>query len=117
MSGHAAISKARRDGLLEKAKSVLARGWCKIHQAENSEGKPTGISASDAVSFCVYGAVGFVCPDADTARQVREYLQDVLEWRTGWREVANWANDPRRTHEQILELFDAAKSYRMRQAS
>lgn len=102
-----------RNRILDKACKLIAQGWCQKFQATDGHGNPTAISANNAKAFCPYGAIFAVSSTSDQAKVAITSLQDVLERRTGFREVSAWNADPRRTQEQVLALLAAAKQQRM----
>lgn len=81
--------------------------WTQKDLAKNAKGVGTHSHSSDAVCFCLYGAVNVVYASNERAR-VLMALMDTLMAITGDDRLAAWNDDPERTFEDIVDLCKKA---------
>ena len=77
-------------------KGAFSRGWFNV---------PVRAQSQTARRFCAHGAI------LRAARELRLPISgalEVLEARTGGPSLQDWNDDPRRTHAEVLGVFDAA---------
>ncbi len=94
-------------GILKKARRVIARPekWTKGVAARDKNGRECAPFAKEARCFCAIGAVERVAmPDYGAVRDAIS----ALDAATRWKGTAEYNDSPRRTHAQILALFDRA---------
>jgi hypothetical protein len=51
------MDNAKKIELIETAKSLLQKGWCKEACARDAEGKPVGVGNEKATAYCLLGAL------------------------------------------------------------
>ena len=74
--------------------------WTQRVNARNSNGIPTLSFASNAVCFCLYGAMCRCYPNEEERSRVQRELHSNVPLRN----VAAWNDAPERTHAEVLEL-------------
>jgi len=95
-----ALKRARK--LLEKPER-----WTQDSPARDKDGFICDSSDRHAVSFCAIGSVAkFVHKYSEVAALAEKALESCLP--KGWGFVSSYNDHPRRTHKQILALFDRA---------
>ena len=100
--------------VLQEARALIAQGWTQGEFARKA-GVPTGTSALGSDCWCASGALSHVAlrhgdydmPAKDKARRV---LGDVLgpDFAAYGFSLPRWNDDPARTQEEVLALFDKA---------
>lgn len=84
--------------LLIAGRERIRKGWVKGYYAIDASGKNTGAGSARAVAWCPYGAV-FLDVEAVKALHAVMPKYDTL---------VRWADSPKRTHAEIIDLFDRA---------
>lgn len=108
---------------LKQARELVRNGWCQMDAAKNSHGQGVYASSDDAAQFCISGAVAratWPWEDDDghlwevtqecfklLARAVREQGWDMSE-QPVWQAINEWNDEPARTKQEVVELFDRA---------
>lgn len=100
---------------LKETRAKLAQGWTQGEFA-CKDGVPTDASALDSDCWCVVGALGHVAllhgdydmPAKFAARSALVEAIGVSEFE-GWGfSLSRWNDDPARTQDEVLALFDKA---------
>ncbi len=82
--------------LLEKPES-----WCQGTLARKADGTCTYSYASDAVAWCLAGALYKVSSFADAVDDAEKKIQDEI----GTLFLGKWNDDPSRKHEEVVALL------------
>lgn len=92
--------------VLNRARALIAdeRHWCRGAFARSWAHIPVRPYSFFARRFCVLGALKRAACELLLPTE-NAYL--ALEWQAG-RRVEGWNDDPKRTHTEVLALFDAA---------
>ncbi len=91
--------------VLVDARGLVQAGWTQGAYARNAAGKCTIPSDSDAVSFCALGALAkLVSRESWLFTPARKALESAL----GTTAVSEWNDEPGRTREEVLAVFDGA---------
>ncbi len=101
--------------ILEKARELMRRGWCKYASARTRDGLETYPSDQHAVSFCASGACERVVSDQHYSstktfpasvdyNAAMMFLCGALRTNS----IPEWNDDPDRTKAQVLVAFDRA---------
>ena len=100
--------------VLVRARALIGHDqyWCRGAFARSWFSVPVRPHSFFARRFCVVGALKLAARELLLPTQ-NAYL--ALEWQAG-RRVEGWNDDPRRTHAEVVALFDAAM-VALRQAS
>ena len=93
---------------LECARRILARGWCQgarsivgFDAGENEKVRHVAPGNEDQQCYCLYGAVLQASTGIFNAHAALAALSIEDSY-------VRWNDDPDRTHEEVLALFDAA---------
>jgi hypothetical protein len=110
---------------LTQARVLIETGWCQGSAAKTGDGRECFAHSEHACQFCPTGAVTRVTwpwePDDDPelweannlawealAKAIRnEYGWDMSE-HLPWSVIQDWNDEPGRTKEEVLEMFDRA---------
>ena len=100
--------------VLRRARQLLEdeRRWCRGSFARGWRGIPVPAGSIVARRYCALGAI------RRAARELAVSADDAsvaLEWQVG-RPVQDWNDDPRRTHAEVVALFDTV-IHALRQAT
>lgn len=93
--------------VLRAAREVISdpKRWTQGHFARTVEGLLASADSPVAASWCAIGAVRKVCLEIDDRFHAYEALEAVIP-----ENVADWNDDPVRTHAEVLTAFDRAIS-------
>jgi hypothetical protein len=100
--------------ILTEARSVLSEEarWTTDYFARDANGCPVGSSSDDAVCFCVLGAISRAAYNRDFStvekNEAVNFMTDVVQDDFGFHEVADFNDNERTKHEDVLKLFDKA---------
>lgn len=97
--------------ILIEARQKISEGWTQRAYARMSNEVDDGgkVSADSrlATCWCVMGALVAVTPDLVRYDQALDTIMGIIgEKHTG--DIIDWNDDPARTQEEVLELFDRA---------
>jgi hypothetical protein len=92
---------------LTEARGLIKEGWC-----QGSFRKIT----DNGVEYCALGAMGYVGTEhhvdlIPSARRVFAQLLPEQYFEDTWPMVARWNDEPGRTQEEVLGMFDKAIAY------
>jgi hypothetical protein len=100
-----AVSETVR--VLEEARRLLLeKGWTQGTFARDRKGDAIEFDSPRAACFCTSGAIMRVGESPD--RSAEFYAFRALRKFLGDQTIAEWNDDPRRTREDVLGLFDRA---------
>lgn len=95
--------------ILIEAQQKITEGWTQGAYARMSnevdDGGKVPVDSPLATCWCIMGAVFAVTPAGVPYRMALDKLKEA----NGWEDTSNiiqWNDDPDRTQEQVLELFD-----------
>ena len=97
--------------VLRVGRAYVVQGWCQGAIARTDDGEPTLAAQPWAEEWCSEGALeaaahGLV--ESDEWVEALYCLQDVLAVREPEnRGVSRWQDEPHRTKEDVIDLFDA----------
>ena len=98
--------------ILKQGKERVTKGWVQHVLALTADGIACAGYATDAVSWCAVGALDvpprdrILFPGVDNP-SMRAYMfleRNVLDHQ----DLVEWNNDPKRTQEEVVDLFDRA---------
>jgi hypothetical protein len=92
--------------LAEVARAYIAQGWTQGYDARYSDGRGCDPSDPEAVSFCLVGAVWAGRTLLGQPYPLLRCLMDHIEL-TLPDPAFLWNDDPRRTKEEVLAVFDS----------
>lgn len=104
--------------ILKRAREILSDplAWCKDTFARDKEGMKVWSGSVRACQFCAIGAIARAAKDLDASTSDHHAAELTLEEQVplhyrqtvsiGKGSVASYNDDPRRTHSEILALFD-----------
>lgn len=92
--------------VLEKALSLIERGWTQGTGARDSFGRSVSIDAPDAVTFCAIGALTKVT-GANSLRVIHNHRL-LLERAGAGTGITNWNDSTKRTKEEVIAVFKKA---------
>lgn len=99
----------RAKELLEDAKQlIIKKGWTQLYYARNAEGYPVEAMDESAASFCIVGALeraSLYAYRGSDLRGARKAIHLVVSRGA----IADYNDEPGRTKDEIVALFDAAK--------
>lgn len=104
-----------RNAKLEEAKQLVMRGWCQRTSARDKEGFQTAIFSERACTYCVSGAIskvmGYVgkSPELGDKSPTEFFGLHLLAKEHSFQNIGNWNDEPGRTVEEVVALFDRAK--------
>jgi len=101
--------KAKARAVLGRARDLVQRGWCQHAWARDVDGEWTADDDENAASWCAMGAT--VRAEHDLGLEPNSVwidAVDVLERTLGTCCVDDYNDEPLRTKEDILRLFDEA---------
>jgi hypothetical protein len=96
--------------LLRNAHELVERGWCQGAEARDTDGVATGVSAVDAASWSLLGAL-----QAGTVSDPTTEIQDIGNAVAALAEVildpslANWNDSETRTKLEVLKVLEDAE--------
>lgn len=93
--------------LLLKARAAILRGWTQKVLARDAEGNQVRTQSSGAVCFCTVGALWHVTDDERVVVFVSGILRRILP-ETRYSTLAKWNDNPLRTQEEVVALYDKA---------
>ena len=85
-----------------KPSDYVRKGWCQGTMARDAQGKYCPEYSSDAIPWCVYGAV-YVTYSEDQLR--RERILDMLQ--SFHIRLSSWNDDPKRTQAEVIALLES----------
>lgn len=99
--------------VLQKARALIAQGWCTYHMAEDARGIEVDALSSVAVKFCASGAIGRLSGCREPLSG--EFYAAQMMFREADRILRNkdfvrpitWIND-HTSQEYVLKVFDKA---------
>lgn len=96
---------------LEAARKLIEKpeNWCKGAEARDADGNRVSDYSTKAVSYCALGAISRATKGRGATRRYSA-AWSALERATVVGSIAAYNDAPRRTHKQILKLFDRAIS-------
>lgn len=92
--------------LREQAADLVERGWCQRHYALDAAGQPVNERGSEAVRWCLYGALHAVMPDLSgpswslTARVCDELRAELA--LPASKDLGNWNDHVDRTQAEVV---------------
>ena len=93
--------------ILLKARAAILRGWTQKVQARDTDGNQVRTWSSYAVCFCTVGALWHATEDERVVMFVADVLRKhVPEARCIT--LAEWNDNPLRTQEEVVALYDKA---------
>ena len=105
--------------VLDKTKEYILKGWIKRLSAKNKDGWAVHYTDSDAIEFCLGGAVYRAVSDLNLlpsdANSITNRFSMMLKINDPWKEkdYCNYTafnDDPEVTKEQVLDFIDKAKT-------
>lgn len=93
---------------LKKARKLISnpKRWCQFREAQNARGLAVSADDSSAYKFCAAGAILKVA-GRDSEEVLVSALKALMKSTRGVG-VATYNDKPRRTHAQVLNIFDRA---------
>ena len=95
-----------------KPSEYIEKGWTQGEIARNESGYCVPASDPDAVCWCAVGAIGAAYPIDKTMHpdylEARDSIRRVLSESGVECSISEWNDDPRRTKEEVLDLFRKA---------
>lgn len=85
-----------------KAVDYIKKGWTQGAFARKADGSPTYSLDPEAVCWCAFGALNMAYPD-------HGYVGVFTELKTaigGEQLVAYWNDDPNRTQQEVIAMFE-----------
>lgn len=100
--------KAVYQTLVEARKLIDEKGWTQGAMFRSSTGvKLSFLKKEQTASYCMVGALrAQYRPDPSIYGQVQELLHDVIGEE--WASLESWNDQPGRTKEEVLAVFDKA---------
>jgi hypothetical protein len=94
--------------ILTEAQALLKRGWCQKAFAENAAGFATDYSSSDAVKFCMAGALFRAAyPETNpNMNNAKDCLRKIIDHPSGSLSFPNDASDT--TQDMVLAWVEKA---------
>ena len=93
--------------ILKQGKERVTKGWCQGVLTRTADGVGVHGTHPLAVRWCATGALNTPLGGDFRDNEITAYL--FLEERIlGGRSVILWNNDPKRTQEEVINLFDRA---------
>ncbi len=95
--------------ILEQAKALIEKGWCKGENARDRDGRACGVSDADAAQFCILGSLSRV--EINHGYEFNTYgarckIAAVLEDKSY--QIPEFNDDPKTTKDMVLGVFDTA---------
>ena len=87
---------------LKAARQLIEQGWCKGVFAQNNHYLPVDCKSEEACRFCALGALRRVSYWFDLRSE--QALAEAL----GTHKIGEWNDDPARTKEDVLAVYDKA---------
>ena len=107
-------------GVLERAKKRVTQGWIQFFLAKTKNNLPVVGCHPDAIKWCALGALEGSTKDGDLwdwgseASAAQSFIEDHVLHRN----LVTWNNDPKRTQEEVVDLFDRAiKMWKLEEVS
>lgn len=96
---------------LIEARQKISEGWTQGAYARMSnevdDGGKVYADSRLATCWCSVGAVGAVTPEAMSSLPALNKIKEVMNWPST-ADIIQWNDDPTRTKEEVLDLFDRA---------
>ena len=94
--------------VLKRARELVANGWTRKTIARDANGRFVTVLSREATSFCVVG--GLMRAQSEMGGFITRNLRRVLEIAADieYRDIADWNDEPGRTKEEVLAVYDKA---------
>ena len=95
--------------ILERTRDRIKHpaNWCKKYFARDITGQPTDPLGTEAISWCLQGALNCECKDSKEYMSAFHYLQDLVGVYVGWtNSLGNFNNNSK--HEDVIEFLGIA---------
>jgi hypothetical protein len=95
---------------LERARDLIATGWCQGCEARDEEGLAVDPADPRAAAWSLLGALRAVTAAAENRRVLEQVGTSTLALAIAGRagELRAWNDDARRGHDDVLAAYDAA---------
>ena len=96
---------------LKATRTLIARGWCQQHMAQDANGEAIRPEDNSAIRFCPIGA-RFRLQSRWRRTAENKFraaaVQDAFRDAIGGGSIMNWNDKPDRTQAQVLSAYDRA---------
>lgn len=103
------MSKKSEVAILNKTRSLIARGWCQDSWARDKKGLPTEEYGDKAVSWCLQAAIYRAARDAGhnayPAVQIVKEILSKIPTAEG-KSLLEWNDTPGRLKKEVIALLD-----------
>ena len=82
-----------------KAWELIEKGWCQLDYARDEYENPVDIDDSDAVKWCLVGALDRIYPDFTENTIMLTKVKNAIDL------IAMWNDDRSRTKEEVVNLL------------
>jgi hypothetical protein len=95
---------------LERARDLVAKGWCQGAEARAEDGTPVDPEDPRAARRSLLGALRAATAQANNRHVLEQVGTSTLALAVAGRpeELRDWNDDPRRCHDDVLAAYDAA---------